>query len=64
MQGGDLGADHRATELVEELQVLDLHFLKGPGGQEAVCSESAISAEPGLNFPHSSVWARPDHWLC
>jgi len=62
VQGDDFGADHRVTELAKELQVLDLHFLQGLGEQEAVCLESAISAEPGLNFQHSSVLTGPDCW--
>lgn len=61
MQGGGFGADHRAAEAVEELQVSDLRFLKGPGEQEAACLESAISAELGLNFQHSSVLAEAAH---
>lgn len=61
VQGGGLGADHRAAEVVEELQVSDLRFSKGPGEWEAACLESAISAEAGLNFQHSSVLAGAAH---
>jgi len=64
VQGADSGADHKVTELVEELQVSDPHFLKGLGEKEAACLEFAISAEPGLNFRHSSVLIGPDCWSC